>query len=171
MTLQDRSVTGTLKQPVKVQNGDVISGPGVTAVLATAAPTATPSGTAATTTKTVTSFKTSLPVIENPTLLPLMQQTNVKVNVKGANSGGFLPPPSRLVRAIGNEMRSWFGRSAPVVINDERYHLVACALDGDSEAAIAWLRSIPKQFLPPTLKTDSAFRTLQDRADFQFLFQ
>ena len=47
----------------------------------------------------------------------------------------------------------------------------ACALDGDPDAAIVWLRSIPKPFLPPTLKTDSAFRTLQDRADFQSLFQ
>ncbi len=47
----------------------------------------------------------------------------------------------------------------------------ACALDGDSEAAIAWLRSIPKQFLPPGLKTDSAFRSLQAHTDFQSLFQ
>jgi hypothetical protein len=46
----------------------------------------------------------------------------------------------------------------------------ACALDGDPDAAIAWLRTIPKQFLPPALKTDSAFRSLQGRADFQSLF-
>jgi cell division protease FtsH len=91
VTMKDRSVTGTFKQAVKVLNGDVVSGPGVTAVPATAAPTATAGGSAATTAKTVTNFKTSLPVVENPGLLPLLQQNNVKVNVKGADSGGFLP--------------------------------------------------------------------------------
>ena len=39
----------------------------------------------------MTDFKTSLPVVENPTLLPLLQQHNVKVNVKGTDSGGFVP--------------------------------------------------------------------------------
>ncbi|MGI8856998.1 MAG: ATP-dependent zinc metalloprotease FtsH [Thermomicrobiales bacterium] len=90
VTLQDRNVTGTFKQSVKVQNGDVVSGPGVTATPPTAAPTATSGSTTAAPTKTVTDFKTSLPVVENPTLLPLFQQQNVKVNVKGTDSGGFV---------------------------------------------------------------------------------
>jgi hypothetical protein len=46
----------------------------------------------------------------------------------------------------------------------------ACLLDGDPDAAIAWLRTIPKQFRPD-LRTDPTFRSLQDRADFQSLFQ
>ena len=91
VSLQDRNVTGTFKNPVKVQNGDVISGPGVVAATPTAAPTATNGGQATAAAKTVTNFKTSLPVVENPTLLPLLQQQNVKVNVKGSDSGGFLP--------------------------------------------------------------------------------
>ena len=47
----------------------------------------------------------------------------------------------------------------------------ACALDGDADAALAWLRSIPKQFLPPGLKNDPAFESLRGRGDFQALFQ
>lgn len=47
----------------------------------------------------------------------------------------------------------------------------ACALDGDSEAAMAWLQTIPKQFLPKELKDDAAFQNLRGRADFQALFQ
>jgi cell division protease FtsH len=90
VTLQDRNVTGTFKQAVKIQNGAVISGPGVTTTPATAAPTAPSGSTTAAPTKTVTDFKTSLPVVENPTLLPLLQQQNVKVNVKGSESGGFV---------------------------------------------------------------------------------
>src|SRR6185437_8682245 len=70
--------------------GAVITGPGVTITPPTAAPTATTGNTAAAPTKTVTDFKTSLPVVENPTLLPLLQQQNVKVNVKGSESGGFV---------------------------------------------------------------------------------
>jgi hypothetical protein len=46
----------------------------------------------------------------------------------------------------------------------------ACALDSDPDAAIAWLRSIPKQFLPAALKTDPAFSSLRERTDFQALF-
>jgi len=89
VTLQDRNVTGTFKTAVKVQNGDVVSGPGVSAATPTAAPTATAGSAATAAAKTVTNFKTSLPVVENPTLLPLLQQQNVKVNVKGTDSGGF----------------------------------------------------------------------------------
>lgn len=89
VTLQDRNVTGTFKTAVKVQNGDVVSGPGVSAATPTAAPTATAGSAATAAAKTITNFKTSLPVVENPTLLPLLQQQNVKVNVKGTDSGGF----------------------------------------------------------------------------------
>jgi dienelactone hydrolase len=47
----------------------------------------------------------------------------------------------------------------------------ASALDGDPDAAIAWLRSIPRDIeLPLSLETDPAFATLKDRADFQALF-
>lgn len=47
----------------------------------------------------------------------------------------------------------------------------ACALDGDPEAALGWLQTIPKQFLPKDLKDDAAFQNLRGRADFQALFQ
>ncbi|MHB8645499.1 MAG: ATP-dependent zinc metalloprotease FtsH [Thermomicrobiales bacterium] len=89
VTLQDRNVTGVFKTAVKVQNGDVISDAGGAASTPTAAPTATSGGTAPPA-KIVTNFKTSLPVVENPTLLPLLDQQKVKVSVKGTDSGGFL---------------------------------------------------------------------------------
>lgn len=47
----------------------------------------------------------------------------------------------------------------------------ASALDGDPDGAIAWLRTIPKRFLPAALRDDPAFHALRDRADFQALFQ
>ena len=89
VTLQDRNVTGILKQAVRVQNGDVISGPGITT---TPVPSATAtSGTGAQApARTVSDFKTSLPVVENPTLLTTLQQQGVKVDVKGTESSGFL---------------------------------------------------------------------------------
>lgn len=46
----------------------------------------------------------------------------------------------------------------------------AAVLDHDPDAAIAWLRSIPPQFLPDNLQRDSTFQTLAGRADFQALF-
>ncbi len=91
VTLQDRNVSGTFKQSVKVQNGTVVSGPGVTSTPVPAPTTTSGGGQGSTATKTVTDFKTSLPVVENPTLLPLLQQQGVKVTVKGTDSGGFLP--------------------------------------------------------------------------------
>src|SRR5215471_4088457 len=86
VTLQDRNVTGSFKQPVKAtQNGDIVSGPGVTV---TPPPASTPtsgngSSSTANTAKSITDFKTTLPVIDDPTLLPLLQKQGVKVNVKG----------------------------------------------------------------------------------------
>ncbi len=47
----------------------------------------------------------------------------------------------------------------------------ACMLKGDSSAAIAWLQTIPKRFLPSSLQQDSTFASLRDRADFKSLFQ
>lgn len=46
----------------------------------------------------------------------------------------------------------------------------ACLLKGDSSAAIGWLQSIPKRFLPATLQDDSLFAGLKSRADFRQLF-
>ena len=83
VTMQDRDVTGTFKTAVKVQNGDVISGPGVVAATPTAAPTATAGNQATAAAKSVTNFKTSLPVVENPTLLPLLQQTECQSECEG----------------------------------------------------------------------------------------
>jgi tetratricopeptide (TPR) repeat protein len=47
----------------------------------------------------------------------------------------------------------------------------ACLQKGDPDAAIAWLRSIPPQYLPPSLAEDPAFAALKDRADFRALFE
>lgn len=47
----------------------------------------------------------------------------------------------------------------------------ACLQKGDPEAAMAWLKSIPKQFLPARVKDDPTFGALKDRADFNALFQ
>jgi len=46
----------------------------------------------------------------------------------------------------------------------------ACALDGDPEAAMVWLKTIPPQFLPTSVQSDAAFAAFRDRADFQALF-
>jgi len=46
----------------------------------------------------------------------------------------------------------------------------ACVLNGNPEAAIGWLKSIPPQFLPSSVQSDPAFAALKDRADFQALF-
>jgi hypothetical protein len=47
----------------------------------------------------------------------------------------------------------------------------ACAQSGDPAAAIAWLRSIPSQFMPANLEKDSAFVAIADRPDFRALFR
>lgn len=47
----------------------------------------------------------------------------------------------------------------------------ACLLTGDSAAAIAWLQTIPKRFLPSSLQQDSTFAPLRGRAEFRALFQ
>ncbi len=47
----------------------------------------------------------------------------------------------------------------------------ACLAKGDPDAAIAWLRSIPPQFLPPSVGEEPSFAALRDRADFRALFE
>jgi hypothetical protein len=42
---------------------------------------------------------------------------------------------------------------------------------GDPDAAIAWLRSIPLRFLPPSVAKEPVFASIQDRAEFQAIFQ
>jgi dienelactone hydrolase len=47
----------------------------------------------------------------------------------------------------------------------------ACMQKGDPDAAIEWLRSIPQRFLPPSVAKEAVFASIQDRAEFQALFQ
>jgi dienelactone hydrolase len=47
----------------------------------------------------------------------------------------------------------------------------ACVLDHDPEAAMAWLKTIPPQFLPASIQSDADFAALRDRADFQAMFK
>jgi predicted Zn-dependent protease len=47
----------------------------------------------------------------------------------------------------------------------------AAMVDGDADAAIAWLKTIPMRFLPGDLATDPTFASLHGRADFQALFK
>ena len=47
----------------------------------------------------------------------------------------------------------------------------ACMQKGDPEAAIAWLRSIPQRFLPSSVAKEPVFASIQERPDFQALFQ
>ena len=46
----------------------------------------------------------------------------------------------------------------------------ACLQKGDPEAAMAWLKSIPSQFLPIRVRDDPAYAALKARTDFQALF-
>ena len=46
----------------------------------------------------------------------------------------------------------------------------ACVLDHDPEAAMTWLKTIPPQFIPPSVRSDPDFAPLQDRPDFRALF-
>jgi dienelactone hydrolase len=46
----------------------------------------------------------------------------------------------------------------------------ACMQKGDADAAIAWLKTIPTRFLPPSVKTDPVFAPLAGREDFRALF-
>jgi dienelactone hydrolase len=47
----------------------------------------------------------------------------------------------------------------------------ACMQNGDADGAIAWLTSIPQQFLPRDVEKDPIFAPLQARPDFQALFK
>ena len=46
----------------------------------------------------------------------------------------------------------------------------ACVQGGDPDAAIAWLKSIPPQFLPASVGKEPVFAALQHRPDFQAIF-
>jgi hypothetical protein len=46
----------------------------------------------------------------------------------------------------------------------------ACLQKGDPDAAIRWLKSIPPQFLPPSVGEEPVFAVLRNRADFRALF-
>jgi dienelactone hydrolase len=46
----------------------------------------------------------------------------------------------------------------------------ACLQKGDPEGAVAWLSTIPPQYLPPSVGEDPSFAPLRDRADFRALF-
>jgi dienelactone hydrolase len=47
----------------------------------------------------------------------------------------------------------------------------ACLQKGDADAAMAWLASIPKRFLPLRVKDEPVFAPLKGRADFKALFE
>ena len=47
----------------------------------------------------------------------------------------------------------------------------AAIADGDAAGAVAWLKTIPKRFLPPEIASDPAFQSLRDRPDFKELFE
>jgi dienelactone hydrolase len=46
----------------------------------------------------------------------------------------------------------------------------ACMLEGDGDAAIAWLKTIPSRFLPSSVQSDTVFAAIRTRADFRALF-
>jgi predicted Zn-dependent protease len=47
----------------------------------------------------------------------------------------------------------------------------ACLQKGDPDAAIAWLRTIPPQFLPASTADDPSFAALRERSEFRALFE
>jgi dienelactone hydrolase len=94
------------------------------------------------------------------------------------------PDDVRLVLAYGNsllgarryrEARSQFDRAKAIGNAGPRDLGVPAArasiLDHDPDAAIAWLKTIPPQFLPSTLESDSDFASLRGRQDFAALFR
>jgi dienelactone hydrolase len=93
------------------------------------------------------------------------------------------PQDARLLLAYGNaltgskqykEARAQFDRAKAIGGLGQRDlglpAAKACALDHDPEAAIAWLKTIPPQFLPASIQSDPDFTSVKDRADFQALF-
>ena len=46
----------------------------------------------------------------------------------------------------------------------------ACLQKGDADAAIAWLKTIPTRFLPPSVQNEAVFAPLREREDFKALF-
>jgi dienelactone hydrolase len=93
------------------------------------------------------------------------------------------PQDARLLLAYGivltgakhyNEARAQFDRAKAIGGLGQRDLGLpaarACVLDHDPDAAIAWLKTISPQFLPPSIQSDVDFASLKDRADFQALF-
>lgn len=90
VTLTDRNVQGKFKSGVTVNaNGDIGA---ANAPVPAATPVTNPlaGGGGSGVARNVTEFRTTLPVVENPDFLNTLQKQGVKVNVKGADSGGFL---------------------------------------------------------------------------------
>jgi dienelactone hydrolase len=46
----------------------------------------------------------------------------------------------------------------------------ACMGKGDADAAIAWLKTIPTRFLPPSVQDEVVFASIKTREDFRALF-
>ena len=94
------------------------------------------------------------------------------------------PQDARLLLAFGNalsgakqykEARAQFDRAKAIGgLGPSDLGLPAakaCLLDHDPEAAMAWLKTIPAQGLPASLRSDPDFASLGERADFHALFQ
>ncbi len=93
------------------------------------------------------------------------------------------PDDFRVLLAYGNALLGT-GKYKPAIAQFERVHMIggagsrdlglpaarACALAGDAAGAIAWLKTIPTQLIPPSVKTEAAFATIRDREDFKSLF-
>lgn len=79
-----------------------------------------------------------------------------------------------LNRAIDTLASSAVAQNAPITLLNHRDLGLpaarACIQKGDPEAAIAWLRSIPRRFLPREIEKDPVFASIQDRPDFKALF-
>jgi dienelactone hydrolase len=93
------------------------------------------------------------------------------------------PQDARLLLAYGNalsgvkqykEARAQFDRAKTIGGLGQRDlglpAAKACVLDHDPEAAMAWLKTIPPQFLPLSIQSDPDFVSLKHRDDFQALF-
>jgi len=46
----------------------------------------------------------------------------------------------------------------------------ACMLNGDAQAAIAWIAAIPPPYRPRAIEADPVFAPIRARADFKALF-
>jgi cell division protease FtsH len=139
VTITGTDVDGTLKNPIPVPSAT--PGPG-------GAPGATPAAT--TTPTTTTHFTTVLPAINDPTLLPLLDQKGVKVTAVDPSTGSWLVtlistalPVLLLVGLmlyLGRQVRQGqqtalgFGRSKARVYSLERPTVTFADVAGEDEA-------------------------------------